>query len=226
MFQRDYIMRLIEQLSQAVGAMLGLKKEMKQQEAVALVGETFKRLFGLNPGLIRALSERDLIDLLNRDGEASAEKMLVFAALLKEEAELLAELDKSDEAYRLSVKALNISLIAAADGPSAELFDTAGQVDSMLRHLSGYEVPKETKLLLWPYFESAGRYADAEDVLFELFEDRTDEDAYKRLLSEAEQFYNRLLNVETRLLEAGRLPRDEVLEGIEALAKLRRQLQP
>lgn len=224
MFQRDYIMRLIEQISSSIGAILGMKKQLKPQEAMELVGETYKRLFGINPGLIRALSERDLVDLLSRDGEATSEKMFMIAGLLKEEAELCGMLEKPDDEYRLNLKALNLSLIAHSDHPNVEGWDTQGQIEELIRRLSSYELPRSTKELLWPYHSSEGRYADAEDVLFELLdysrgEAETaatdfDRSAYIRLLDTARHFYERLLEKDEQSLEAGRLPIGEVRDGL------------
>lgn len=220
MFQRDYIMRMIEQFSLAVGTLLGLKRERKTDEAQQALGEMFKRLFGLNPQLAGALNERDLIDLLNREGEATAEKMLVLAGLLKEQADLLALQDRAEDSFRLNVKALNLSLMAAREQPTSEWFDIAGQVESLLERLNEYELPDETNGMLWRYYEITGRYADAEDVLFELLDklERTGgsdgQAAYGRLLGEAEAFYERLLELDDEGLEAGRLPADEVREGL------------
>ncbi|TMV48128.1 hypothetical protein FE783_19445 [Paenibacillus mesophilus] len=219
MFRNDYVMRLIEQFGNALGVLLGLKKQMKPQEAMELVGETYKRLFGLNPNLIRALSERDLTDLLNRDGEATAEKMLIVAGLIKEEADLCAILERPDEAYRLNLKALNLTLMAAGENDAAEWLDVHGQVEELLTRLSGYELPAETKQLLWTYYDSVGRFADAEDILFDLLDrygaDRADQAAYEQLLEQAEQFYERLLILDEDALEAGRLPLDEVQDSLE-----------
>ncbi|MFC3769706.1 DUF6483 family protein [Paenibacillus sp. GCM10012303] len=224
MFQRDYIMRLIEQISSSIGAILGMKKQLKPQEAMELVGETYKRLFGINPGLVRALSERDLVDLLSRDGESASEKMFLIAGLLKEEAELCSMLEKPDDEYRLNLKALNLSLIAHKDHPNVEGWDTQGQIEELVERLSRYELPRGTKELLWPYYGSAGRYADAEDVLFELLDDSREEaenaapgfdrTAYIRLLDEACHFYERLLETDEQALETGRLPIGEVRDGL------------
>jgi hypothetical protein len=222
MFRNDYVMRLIEQFGSALGVLLGLKKQLKPQEAIELLGETYKRLFGLNPNLIRALSERDMTDLLNRDGEATAEKMLILAGLMKEEADLCVMLERENEAYRLNLKALNLTLLAAGEQSATEWLDIRGQVGELLSRLGGYELPVGTKELLWTYYDTAGRFADAEDVLFELLDhygdDKAeDQSAYGRLLEQAERFYERLLTLDADTLEAGRLPLEEVRDSLEEI---------
>ncbi|PYI52567.1 DUF6483 family protein [Paenibacillus flagellatus] len=221
MYQRDYILRLIEQFTNAVAVLMGMKRNMKPHEAMELVGETYKKLFGLHPNLIRALSERDLIELLNRDGEAAAEKLLVIAGLMKEEADLSAELGRPEDGYPLHLKALNLALLATREDVASDLFDAPALIDGLTERLSRFELPAETLTMLWPWYERTGRYADAEDVLYELLERhrRVQEpaaggDAYAKLLAEARLFYERLLETDEAALEAGRLPLDEVREAL------------
>lgn len=222
MFRNDYVMRLIEQFGNALGVLLGLKKQLRPQEAMELLGETYKRLFGLNPNLIRALSERDMTDLLNRDGEATAEKMLILAGLMKEESDLCTILERDNEAYRLNLKALNLTLMAAGEQSAAEWLDVRGQIGELLTRLGGYELSVGTKQLLWTYYDTAGRFADAEDVLFELLDhygdDKSeDQSAYEHLLEQADRFYERLLTLDADTLEAGRLPLEEVRDSLEEI---------
>lgn len=227
MFRNDYIMRMIAQFSEALGALIGLKRRAKPQEALEMTGKLFKRLFGLNPGLVRALSERDLIDLLNRDGEMPREKLLMMASLLKEEGELHGMLEQPDEMYRYSLKALNLSLIAMDEDREAGWLDVRKLIDELTDALAGYVLPNDTQERLWTYFEAAGRYADAEDILFELLEPRdkgteleSDRNGRRMLLLNAESFYERLLELDDSKLEAGRLPRDEVLESLSAIRSM------
>ncbi|GAA3410320.1 DUF6483 family protein [Paenibacillus hodogayensis] len=224
MFRNDYVMRMIEQLSSAMGVILGLKRQLKPEEALQLLEETYKRLFGLNPNLIRALSERDLTDLLNRQGEATAEKMLVVARLMKEEAELYSTLDRVDESHRLNRKALHITLTAAQESSDVPWLDIGGQVDELLDRLRPYGLPAETRRLLWAYYASVGRFADAEDYLFQLLQETPqtaeEQSQLDRLLADADSFYERLLTLDEEVLEAGRLPLDEVKDSLEEIRAL------
>jgi hypothetical protein len=234
-------MRMIAQFSEALGALIGLNRQRKPLEALEMAGELFKRLFGLNPSLVRALSERDLLDLLNREGEAPREKLLLMAELLKEEGELQGMLGREDERYRSCLKALNLALIASREEReegAAEWPDPDRQIGELTEALSGYVLPNETMDMLWNHYASAGRFADAEDVLFELLEtledvqgaEEQDEgasdssagaDTLRKLLADAEQFYIRLLQLDRETLEKGRLPRDEAEEGLALIrAKL------
>lgn len=246
MFQNDYVMRMIEQFSQAIAALLGLKQKKNPSEALELNGKLFKRLFGLNPNLVRVLSERDLIDLLSWEGEAPQEKLLMMATLLKEEGELNGMLEKPDAMYRFSLKALNLTLIAASARIESEWLDVGKQIDELTEALKDCELPRDTKEMLWVYYGDAGRFADAEDILFELLElepaeenvghpandsysnadldNSTVADNRSKLLAEAESFYERLLGLRDDVLEAGRLPRDEVKDSLASIRTFATQM--
>jgi len=76
---------------------------------------------------------------------------------------------------------------------------------------------------LLPYYERAGRYADAEDVLYELLtETRTlDAGEFETGADVGAAFYGRLLARADAELGAGGLPREEVEEGRHTLEQMR-----
>lgn len=234
MFRNDYVMRMIEQFTNALGALLRLKKQMKPQEAMNFLGETYKRLFGLHPNVAKALSERDLVELLRREGEATREKLLILGKLLQEEADLSDMLDRSSEAHRLRLKSLHVLLTAASEPQTEQWLDIPGEVGRLLEQLEGYTLPMTTKQLLWTYYGSFSEFAKAEDVLFELLEQFEDQgegasEAYGALLEEAVAHYEQLLTLDSETLEAGRLPVDEVQESLEEIKerlRLFRHVQP
>lgn len=222
MFRNDYVMRMVEQFTNALGALLRLKKQLKPQEAMNFLGETYKRLFGLHPNVAKALSERDLVELLRREGEATREKLLILGKLLQEEADLSDMLDRHSESHRLRLKSLHVMLSAASEPQTEQWLDVPGEVDRLLEQLEGYTLPMTTKQLLWTYYGTANAFAKAEDVLFELLEQFKDRDegsreAYGALLEEAVAYYEQLLTLDSETLEAGRLPMDEVQESLDEI---------
>ena len=84
----------------------------------------------------------------------------------------------------------------------------------LLANLKGYELPVESKQLLLEWHEAERRYDLAENVLFELMED----DVLTK--ADSDDFYSRLLLLPEESLEAGGLPRDEVIEGLKTAARL------
>ncbi|MDF2723646.1 MAG: hypothetical protein K0Q59_3321 [Paenibacillus sp.] len=225
MFRNDYVMRLIEQLSGVLGSIIGLKKQKKPQEAIELVGDTYRRMFGLHPSIIRKLADRDLVELISRGQEAPSAKVYAVATLIKEEAELSAMMDNEPDSFRLYVKALNLLLMTAVDPTAIRLPEADATIDELLKRLSAYKLPPDTKQWLWEYDFTDGKYADGEDILFELLDDASDLEFSQAdregLLEQAIAYYERLLELDEATLAAGRLPLDEVQTS---LAELKQRL--
>jgi hypothetical protein len=49
MLQRDYMMRLIESMTDTLGQMMGLRRQHKQEEALALSGDLLDNLLMMKP---------------------------------------------------------------------------------------------------------------------------------------------------------------------------------
>lgn len=85
MFRRDYIVRMIEDMSAMVAKVLTLKQEKKTTEALWEVDELLSRHFRLNSRLLNSLSVEDIIDMFRLGGVIESDKLQGVARLLKEE---------------------------------------------------------------------------------------------------------------------------------------------
>jgi hypothetical protein len=94
------------------------------------------------------------------------------------------------------------------------LKDNIPEIDSLLAKFTDYDLSYPIKFRLYLYYEKTGKYAKAEDVLYELLED---EEAGPGIVKEGIDFYQRLLAKSDPELTAGQLPRDEVEEGLAKL---------
>lgn len=105
--QRDYIMRLIAQFAQVLGRLLGLRKAGKLDEAEKLVEETANGIFG---------SLRSMIDQVDASTAAGLlggrDKVIVYAALTAEEAEIAAARGQTRKASARRRRALELYLEA------------------------------------------------------------------------------------------------------------------
>ena len=88
MFRRDYIVRMIEDMTAMVAKVLTLKQERKTTEALWEVDELLSRHFRLNSRLLNSLSVEDVIDMFRFGGVMESDKLQGVAKLLKEESNI------------------------------------------------------------------------------------------------------------------------------------------
>lgn len=212
MYHKDYLMRLIEQLTAVVGRLMGLKKQQKHEQAISMIDEWLEKEFRLTSDLINVLSAKDIITILKTTDLDEKEKVIAVAAMIKEEGELYEALNEQGESRRRYLKSLQLFLAAEPDESVVGPIDCDKEIIVLLAKLAEYELPAETNKLLWPYYEKMGRYADAENILFELLEMAAID---HQLAEEGVLFYKRLLEKEDQELLAGNLPREEVRQGLE-----------
>lgn len=85
MFRRDYIVRMIEDMTAMIAKVLTLKQERKTTEALWEIDELLNRHFPLNSRLLNSLSVEDVIDMFRFGGVVESDKLQAVAKLLKEE---------------------------------------------------------------------------------------------------------------------------------------------
>lgn len=219
MMQRDYILRLIEQLGQVWAILYTLVSKGQIAEALLVIDQALQRLVGFSLAEAEALSADDLIALIRLSGsrlEESivADQLTVLASLLREAADAYAIQGDPDRADNQRLKALHLFLAALTGNGSPSSPQVAEAVEPLLEQLSEYELPARVKDLLWQHFERVGQFAKAEDWLFELLEDdQAEPDTVERGIA----FFERLLERSDAELVQGDLPRDEVLAGLAQL---------
>jgi tetratricopeptide (TPR) repeat protein len=215
MFQRDYIMRMIEQLGIALARILKLKEAGKFDEAEIEISKTGKMFFGIDMNFIHNFSEEGIIELLKQSDSLDASKCIVLAELLKEEGEIY-EIQKGlDKSYHSYLKSLRLYLEGLTLNAQYRTNEYSSKIAFLKNKLSTYELPVPIQYKLLQYFEMIGNYAQAENILFQLI-DVGEED----ILDKGVAFYSRLLAKTDDELNQGNLPREEVEEGLSTLKKI------
>ncbi|HEY2958234.1 MAG TPA: DUF6483 family protein [Actinomycetota bacterium] len=217
-FQRDYLMRQIEQAAQALARILVAARGGNRDEALALFDEAYRPLVGVSGRVVASLDEEQLLTLLTSGSAPDPRRVGVAIELLVTEADLLAEKGEVGPAAAHYRRALGLTAYLAShlgrlpDGDLASrLADRAGTL----------ALTPAQRLHLARLHEALGRYGDAEDALFEVLDEDPDHAA---AVDHGIAFYQRLLAKGDAELEAGNLPRDEVRGALADL--LRRQVQP
>ncbi len=213
MFQRDYIRRLIEQLGQALHSIFRLQQVEKFDDAQLEINRAGKSLLGIDLQLLRSMGEDEIIAFFQPGEALDAAKCLAAAALLREEGRLQEISGRAAQSLASFRKSLRLFLEALQHSELLRTPENIAAIDQLVEKL-----PKSTlgqamlKKLFW-YFEWTGRYAKAEDTLYDLLENGA------VIAAEGVSFYQRLLDKSDAELLSGNLPRAEVIEGMRELRK-------
>lgn len=211
MFRKDYLVRAIEEITEALGAIFGLKQQKKHPEALQELEDLFRTQFRLNSLLLGTLSPKDITELFRSGGIIEADKLQTLARLLREEADIILDSGSANEGRIRQQKALHLFLVAKQHGADPSLWQLDEEISSLLAQLKGHPLHPDTERLVFSFAEEKGRYAQAEDALYRLI------DQQAMGVQEGIAFYERLANVDPQNLEEGGLSAIEVQEGLVEL---------
>ncbi len=217
MSQRDYILRIAEAVGRALAQVLYNRQIQDYAAAHTLIDEQCKQAFGMGIGFIRSIPDETLLSMLTSFDTLNTEKCWLLAILLKAEGDIYQDQGNASESYYSYVRSLNLVLEVLLLDTTTGGVSTPPELEDLLSRLSEYELPARTRLLLFRYFDHAGKYARAENVLFEMLaEDDFDRDIHD--LGTA--FYQRLMSKSDAALSAGNFSRQKVEEGLAWLERM------
>lgn len=217
--EKDYVMRLIRQLSAAIAKIMGLKADNKLEESQDLLNETFKNFTGLDKKVVEALPYEILMQRVSGGRQIDPVKVLPFIDLLYLQGDIYEQQGEMSKAGNLYMKALDIMLCVILNEDDLVWEENQEKIYGLIKAIRDYGTPIDTKIRLFAFYERAKNYAKAEDVLLEAL-DQSGGD--RELLETGSAFYERLADLEPAALEKGNLPLDEVLEGLASLKKHRK----
>jgi tetratricopeptide (TPR) repeat protein len=208
-------MRQIEQVGRMLAHILGLARGGRGDEALGLFDEAYKPLLGVGSRVVAVLDDAQLVDLLTSGANPDMRRVAMALQLLKAEADLYAGSGQDGEAATRYRRAVALAGCLAAR--SERLLD-AELAGDLLTRAEKLELSVSQRLGLARVLEALGRYADAEDALFELIDERPDD---PEPVDAAIAFCQRLRPLEAERLVAGGLTLEEVHATLAEL--LRRQ---
>jgi tetratricopeptide (TPR) repeat protein len=153
MTQKDYILRIAENVGRALAQIIYDKEIQDYQGALSLIDELCKQTVGAGSGFIHAISEETLLAMLTLLGILNVEKALLIATLLKAEGDIYEEQGNPDAAYESYLKALNLFLEILLRDDHLHDLRVSPQVEDILGKLEAYELPLDTRHLLSQYYE-------------------------------------------------------------------------
>ena len=196
-----------------LAAIIGLAKGGRGDEALGMFDEAYKPLLGIGTGVVAALDDAQLVDMLVSGSNPDMRRVALALELLKTEADLYAGAGQAGEAavrYRRAV-----ALAGTLAARSERLLDRELAAD-LLRRAEDLNLSVSQRLAAARVLEALGRYDDAEDALFEVIDERPDD---PEPVDEAIAFCQRLRPLEPEQLAAGGLSLQEVNDTLAELLR-------
>ncbi len=214
MIERDYIMRMIQMLVQALVRIVFFKNKKDYPEALNEIQRVSKTLIGVELDVIRRLSDVQIIELLTLVKDFGGPKCYLAGTLLKEEAEILELQGKAVESIDARVKSLSLLTEAAIEKGTPLDSDHASAVDVVAGKLKSDELPVHIHKKLFRYYELMRKYGKAEDTLLDILEKEPS------FVEEGILFYERLRKKSDEELSEGNLLKKEIEEGLVKLQRM------
>lgn len=215
MFKRDYLTRMIEEMGEVIGAVLGLKRQMKHPQAIALLDDLLRKQFRIPLKLLESMPPEQITDLFRMNGSPEPDKLQQAARLLEEAGRLRMELEETKGDAATLMKALYLYVYSDMNGADRTLLQLPERIAEVRLELREYRLTREVDELLARYEEGEGQLAEADNIWFRLIA------VHPESFSGAIAFYDRLQLLREEELEQGGLSRQEVEEGRQELLRLR-----
>ncbi len=216
MLEKDYLMRMIQQLTIVLAKILFNKDIRNYDLALKEIDDAFKSMLGWDHDFATSLTSLELFDKLELIDGKYWEKCLVAAELINQEAQVYElKRGRSPLITDLYIKAFLFYLQVVENAQNYNTENCFLNLEYIANILVNEELSPDFKYRLCGYFELSGRFDRAENIYFELFEAKE-----PRALDKITEFYNRLLSRTDAELESGNLPRHEIEEGRRYLDKI------
>jgi hypothetical protein len=151
--QKDYILRVAENVGRALAQILYHQEIRDYQGALSLIDELFMQTVGAGSGFIHATSEEMLLAMLTFFDVLNIEKALLIATLLKAEGDIYEDQGDADAAYASNFKALNVFLEIWLRDDKLHDLRVVLEITDLLGKLEAYELPLATRRLLAQWYE-------------------------------------------------------------------------
>jgi hypothetical protein len=150
MAQRDYILRLIDQVGQFFRRAIRQREQRSPQDALQSVMAACERLFGMEAVQLFQFTPDQHVAMLAEadDGEDALTKIMMYAALMAEAGRCYLDLGQPTLAQASLRTALRVTLKARLQYPTDALPDFAPKTGDLLARLGDEPLDEETTELL------------------------------------------------------------------------------
>jgi len=211
----DLIQRTLAELTAALVRLERRPEPAAVAAARELLDRAYRRHLGVAGEVVRRLPSEQLLAVISTTGRVDGERAFLTAALMEVDAAMPANETAPAAAgagpARAPVLRLRaLDLYTEAGTARVGVADLPERVRRVRAALLDHVLPEPSYARLLRYFVHEGRFAVAEDLLFEWLEEHG---ATAALRAAGEGLYDGLEAEPDERLIAGELPRDELAEG-------------
>ncbi|NMM61221.1 hypothetical protein HBE96_00590 [Clostridium sp. P21] len=212
MLKRNLTSELVAKFKEFMDKILEYKKEGKNKEALNAIDDAFKEIFRLSLKFFNSFSDENLLDMIKTDGTINADKCIMMAKLLEEEALIFEDENNLDDAFYMNLKSLNLFLEAYVNKDNnCDLQNYFSDIQPIIEKVQEYKISLSLQNKVMDYYVKTNRYDKAEDILYDMLEhDNSD----KNIIEKGINFYEALLVKDDKDLIESNLPREEIKESL------------
>jgi len=131
MYERDYVMRMIEAFAKMIAAIIGYREKGELEKARALVEETYETVLKMNSEEVKGHDEEEWKQFCSK---RTPEELEMLADLLKVEGEILLDSGKPEGVRMFLLKALELLKLveAQSDAFSMTRIDKISELEQKL----------------------------------------------------------------------------------------------
>ena len=211
MIRKSYSFTKIEDYPAFLDSLEDLKEEKKYNEILELTNEFLVNHYSISSSQLYALSEKEIVNLIDQHDGGDQEKWPCIADVLVEEGDAYEAQNMKDKSFKRYDKALLILMELCRRETTTFTMANHSRIEDIFSRIVIFDLPLSTKLRLFHYLEDQKKFATAEDVLFNMIEESGRDLGIRQ---EGIMFFERLLSRSDAELEKGNLPREEVEEGL------------
>lgn len=135
--QRDYLLRIIDQVALLLVRAIRQRESSAPQEGLQSIMAACERLFGMEAVQLFQFTPDQHVEMLAKgeDPESAHDKIMIYARLNQEAGACYARLGQANLAHQSFVNALRLSLQAKEQSPGSPAPDFAPDINELLREI-------------------------------------------------------------------------------------------
>ena len=133
MYEKDYILRMVEAFSRMVARILGLKEKGELDKAKALVLETYSTVLKTDPDSLNQFNEKDWEKYY---GERSSEELEMLAELMRLDGEIRIDSGHPEGVCQMLIRSLELLRLVESQSDTFSL-TRFEKISSLEEKLSG-----------------------------------------------------------------------------------------